>query len=77
MEEDCLILPVQSLCSNQLQQVFLFSTWIFKEKKLPFVSIWCSWQDEKTTSILSGRKGLQFPTEFIVEQNEKKIDSFN
>lgn len=25
------------------------------------------------TSILSGRKGLQFPTEFIVEQNEKNL----
>lgn len=31
------------------------------------------------TSILSGRKDLQFPTEFIIEQNEKKKkkDSFN
>lgn len=29
------------------------------------------------TSIWSGRKGLQFPCEFSLEQNEEKNDSFN
>lgn len=41
--------------------------------KSPCISKWCSWQAEKTTSILSGRKGLWFPCEFIFEQNEEKL----
>lgn len=75
MEEDCLITPA---LTNFREYFFLFSTWIFKEKtKLPCISKWCRWQAEIMAWTLSARKGLQFPTEFIVEQNEKKIDRFN
>lgn len=72
LTEDCVIFPAWSSHSGQLQWVFLFPTWIFKEKMLPCISKWCSYQAEIMASILSGRKGVQFPTEFIVEQNEKK-----